>query len=110
MPGRARASRGAVEGEDSAEAGDAKYLARALFRYFGDRALPDAAGHRDPEILPQRVEAGAARALSRPTRGALQELEILDGRRRRTQAVAALLGRLSGHDPAHRDKGGAMVR
>ena len=32
------------------------------------RALPRAQRHGDPEILPQRLEAGAARAVSRPAR------------------------------------------
>ena len=47
-------------------AGDQEHLARAVPGHFRDRALPRAQRHRDPEILPQRLEAGAARAVSRP--------------------------------------------
>ena len=44
-------------------------------------------GTLDPEILPQRVEGGAAQALPRPHRRAGQALEILHERRRRAQAL-----------------------
>ncbi len=36
------------------------------------RALPGAQRHRDPEVLPQRLEGGAARALSRPAGAAVR--------------------------------------
>src|SRR5581483_1215341 len=110
VPGRTRASRRARQAEAPVEARDQEYLARTLRGYFGDRALPRASGHGDPEILPQRLEGRAARALPRPARRAREELEILDGRHPRARAVAALPGGLSGHDPPHCEGGGAVVR
>ena len=59
------------------QAGDQKHLARAVRGYLRVRAISRAQRHRDPEILPQRLEAGAARALSRPAGGAREELEVL---------------------------------
>ena len=65
MPGGAGASGTARQGKDSADPGRQEYLARTVRGYFRVRALSDAPGHGDPEILPQRVETRAARALSR---------------------------------------------
>ena len=39
----------------------------------------------------------------------VEELEIFDGGHRRARAVDAISGSLSGHDPAHLDRRGAMV-
>ena len=41
-------------------------------------------------------KAGAARAVSRPARSAVEELEILDGRYQRARALGEIPGRLSG--------------
>ena len=61
------------------------------------------------EILPQRVEARTAPALSRPAGGALEELEIFHGRCFRARAVGQIPGGVSGHDPPHLDRGGAVA-
>src|SRR6202035_5071949 len=79
-------------------------------KIWRDRALPRAQRHGDPEILPQRVEGGAAQAVSRPARRALEELEILDGRHLRARAVAEISGRVSGHRQAHLDADSAVAR
>ena len=89
MPGDAGASGNPRQGEDPAQAGDQKHLARAVRGHFRVRALSRAQRHGDPEILPQRLEAGAARAISRPARRALEELEVLDG----TTSPSARCGR-----------------
>ena len=70
------------QAEDTAAAGDQGHLARPLRGHLRDRALPRAQRHRDPEILPQRLEGGAARALPRAAGGAREELEVLAGRYR----------------------------
>src|SRR5665647_2533083 len=109
MPGDAGASGTPLQGEDSSEADDQEYLARAVRGHFGDGALPRAQRHGDPEVLPQRVETGAARAVSRPAGPACQELEIFDVGYRRARAVEEIPGRVSGHRQAHLDSAGAMA-
>jgi len=85
-------------------------LARTVRGHFRVRALSFAQRHRDPEILPQHLERGAAQAFSRPAGGAFEELEIFDGRHRRARAVAQIHGRLPGPGQAHLDGAGTMVR
>src|ERR1019366_1627857 len=108
MPGDAGASGTSCQGEDSSEADDQKYLARAVRGHFGDGTLPRAQRHGDPEILSQRLETGAAQAVSRPAGPALEELEIFDGGHHRARAVEEIPGRVSGDRQAHLDSGGAM--
>ena len=67
-------------------------------------------GTVDSQILPQRLEARAARALSQAARRTREELEVLDGRHRRARAVGKIPGGLSGGDPAHLDAAGAVAR
>src|SRR5450631_2945627 len=93
-PGSSGASR---QGEDSTAARHQEHLARAFRGYHGDRALSRAQWHGDPEILPQRLKGGTAPALYRPARAAVEELEVLDGRRHRARALEPVPGRLSGH-------------
>src|SRR5664279_3129669 len=87
MPGDAGASGTPLQGEDSPQADDQKYLARAVRGHFRDGALSRAQRHGDPEILSQRLERGAAQAVSRPAGPALEELEIFDGGHHRARAV-----------------------
>ena len=61
--------------------------------------LPDPQRLRHPQVLPARFAQGAAPALSRAARPSREELEVLDGRRRRARALARLHGRLRGDDP-----------
>ena len=105
MPGGARALRNPRQAEDPAAAGDQKHLARAVRGHRRHGALPRAQRHGDPEILPQRLQGRAARALPRPAGGARQELEVLAGRYFRARAVGEIPGRLSGRDPPHLDAG-----
>ena len=44
-------------------------------------------GVRDPQVLPARLEGGAEEALSGAARAAGEELEVLDGRRRRSAST-----------------------
>jgi polyphosphate kinase 2 (PPK2 family) len=60
---------------------------RERFEDIVIRELSLSQRHGDPEVLPQRIEAGAARALARQAGPALEELEVLDGRHRRAGAV-----------------------
>ncbi len=69
-------------------------LGAPLRRHPRLRAASGAQRHRGPQVLPQRFAGGAAQALPRPPRRAGQALEILDGRRRRAQAVAEIHGGL----------------
>ena len=103
MPGGAGAPGNPRQGKAAAAAGDQEHLARAVRGHLGDGALPGAQRHRDPEVLPQRLQGRTARALPRPAGGAGEELEVLDGRHRRARAVGEVPGRLSGHDPPHLD-------
>src|SRR6516165_1871870 len=110
MPGDPRSPGNSRERADSAKAPYQEYLERPLCGYLRDRALSDAQRHRDPEVLPQRLQAGAARAVSRPARRAVEELEVLDERYQRTRAVAAIHGRVSGYRPAYLDAVRAVAR
>src|SRR5438876_5656212 len=110
MTGAAGASGNPRQGKAPSETGEQEHLARAVRGHFRVRALPFAQRHRDPEILPQHLETGAAQAVSRPARAACEELEIFDGRHRRARAVAQVHGRLSGPGQTYFHGGGAMVR
>src|SRR6516165_12421545 len=103
MPGDPCSPGNYREREDSAKAHHQKYLDRSLCGYLRDRALSGAQRHHDPEVLPQRLQTGAARAVSRPAGAAVEELEVLDERYQRTRALAAIHGRLPGHCPAYLD-------
>jgi hypothetical protein len=86
-----------------------KNIWRALRGHYRDRALPRAQWYRNPEILPQRFQEGAARALSRTAGGACQELEVLACRYLGACLVAAIYGRLPGPDPPHFDEACALA-
>src|ERR1700724_61039 len=79
MSGDAGASGTPRQGEDPAQADYQRHLARAVRGYLRVRALPHAQRHDHPEVLPQRVEGGATRAVSRAAGRAIKKLEILDG-------------------------------
>ena len=92
---------------------DQEHLARAVRGHLRLRALSRAQRHGDPEVLPQRVEGGAARAVSRPAGPAVEELEVLDGRRHRARAVGEIPGGLSGSrsaTPRRRSRRGTWCR
>src|SRR5437762_1229950 len=110
VPGDAGASGNPHQTEDPAAPGRQQYLARTVRGYFRVRALSDAPGHGSAEILSQYLKRGAARALSRSSRPACQELEVLDARRRRARVVGEVSGRLPGGGPPHLQRSGAMVR
>src|SRR6266849_5738366 len=110
MPGAAGASGNPRQGKAPSETGDQEHLARTVRGHFRFRALPFAQRHRDPEILPQHLERGAAQAVSRPAGAVCEELEIFDGRYRRARAVAQIHGRLSRPGQTYFHGAGAMVR
>src|SRR5205807_5402078 len=86
-PGRAGASRPARAPEAARGAGDAAHLATAFRGYLRVRAHARPQRHAGAEVLPAHFERGAAPALSRAPPGAVEAMEVLDGRRQRAQAV-----------------------
>ena len=77
------------------------YLGRALQEHPRLRAPSRAQRRADPQVLPARLEGGAAPALPRAARRAGEALEVRDGRRRRAQALGQVHARLRGGDPAY---------
>ena len=76
------------------------HLGRSLQEHPRVRAPSRAQRRADPQVLPARLEGGAAPALPRAARGAGQALEIRDGRRRRAQALGQVHARLRGRRSA----------
>src|SRR6185295_18766466 len=70
-PGVPRRREAAVRGRDEA------HLGRAVRGHPPFRALPRAQRHRDPEVLPPRLERRAEAAVPRAPRESREELEVL---------------------------------
>ena len=65
VPGRARASARCWPSRRSPQSWSTKNIWRERYRgHLRDRALSDASGHRDPEILPQRLAAKSSASAS----------------------------------------------
>ena len=109
-PGGARAPRDPREAEAAERGRDQAHLGGTLRGHPGLRAVSRPAGLLDPQVLPERVEESAERALPRAPRSPGKELEVLAGRRQRARALALVPASLRGHDPRHRRAPRALVR
>ena len=88
---------------------DEAHLGRAISGHPRLRALPHAQRDDRAEVLPARLEGGAAEALSRAARSAGEELEVLRQRREGARVLGRLHEGLRGDDPRDGDGGFAVV-